>query len=61
MKNCNLTNIFSTLKLVGDETLIYMVFSIYVKRHEFETILISNDAMNTQDGIGKGIGSRERE
>ena len=27
-------------------------------KHEFETILISNDVMNIQDGIGKGFGSR---
>ena len=30
------------------------------KKHEFETIITSNDVINIQDGIGKGIGFREK-
>ena len=31
-----------------------------MEKNEFETILTSKDVMNIQDGIGKGLGTRER-
>ena len=52
--------IFSTLNLVVNLMLVYLVLHSLCKKRDFETIPTSIDIMNTQYGINKGFGYIER-
>ena len=52
--------IFSTLNLVVNLMLVYLVLHSLSKKRDFETIPTSIDIMNIQYGINKGFGYIER-
>ena len=60
MKKYKWKNMFY-FELSGKQTvdIFGIAVSIWIK-HEFETMVTSNDMYNIQDGIGKGIGSKKR-
>ena len=60
MTKVHVNNIVLFLELSSEPNvdIIGIIVSMW-KRHNFETIFSSNDAINIQDAAGKGFGSQE--